>query len=246
MIFAANWKMNLSVDEAKNLASALRDLACDQADETHEIVIFPPALYGMLVNDACQDSPLSWGGQACHQEASGAHTGDIAAAMFASAGAKWQLVGHSERRTNHQESDAQIAQQMAQAHHAGLSVVLCVGESLAHRQNGDAEAVVCDQLQAALGTNAIWDKIVIAYEPVWAIGTGQVASSQDVEQMHQVIADYCVTRLGAKIRPQILYGGSVKAENAAKLMALAHVDGALVGGASLKISDFQEIVKAAS
>ena len=246
MIFAANWKMNLTHNEALALASSYRALAETITHAAHDIIIFPPALYGSLVADACAQSSLSWGGQSCHHDRQGAHTGDIAAQMFASAGASWQLIGHSERRTNHRETDEQIAAQTDQALAAGLKIVFCVGETLDQRGAGNAEDVVCAQLQAALNKSAPWERIVIAYEPVWAIGTGKVASAGDVAKMHQVIADFCVTKLGAKTRPMILYGGSVKADNAATLMGLAHVDGALVGGASLKISDFQEIVSAGS
>lgn len=247
MIIAANWKMNLMHDEAQHLSLAFKELALKTPHTAVDIVIFPPALYAVLVNEVTDISGLSWGGQASHWQDQGAHTGDISAAMFASAGAKWQLAGHSERRTDHSESDDDIARQVQAGQKAGLHVMLCVGETLAQREAGKAIEIVTNQISRALADDVDFAKLAIAYEPVWAIGTGKVAAPEDVAEMHQAIATHlAVLRSGKEAgRPPILYGGSVKAANAAALFALPYVDGALVGGASLKISDFAPIVQAA-
>lgn len=248
MIVAANWKMNLTWDAAQKLAADMSDLAGNSetgGGKKADIILFPPALYASLVQKACTTSALSWGGQTTHSVPSGAFTGDLSAVMFASAGAEWQLVGHSERRLHHQESDEMIEAQLSASHEAGLKVILCVGEDLAQREAGKAIEIVTDQIARACAKTNKWADIVIAYEPVWAIGTGKVAQPQDVFEMHQAIAAFCQAELGAPMRPHILYGGSVKADNAADLFALDYVDGALVGGASLDATQFTGIVKAA-
>ena len=251
MIIAANWKMNLTWDEAQNLVQAVAkkssDRHQDEGDLYPDIVIFPPALYASLVHDATISlSHLSWGGQTTHIQDSGAHTGDISAKMFASAGATFQLIGHSERRCDHNETDSDIAAQLIASQKAGLDVILCVGESLDQREEGNEISVVTSQIAKATEGLANLDNIIIAYEPIWAIGTGRVAEAEDVFAMHQAIAQFCSTELGVSQRPQILYGGSVKAANAASLFALEYVDGALVGGASLDCAEFMGIVDAAS
>ena len=245
MIIAANWKMNLTLAEAQKLTDAFQILADNEAGSDVEVVVFPPALYGPVISSSSQGAGLAWGGQSCHAKSSGAHTGDISANMFASAGASWQLVGHSERRSDHKESDADVAAQLKMGQLAGLRVMLCVGEALDEREAGHAVSVVTSQLAKACEGGVDWNNLVIAYEPIWAIGTGRVAEPSDVDDMHRAIADYCQNTLGAKIRPQILYGGSVKAANAEALFALPYVDGALVGGASLSVTDFAPIVRAA-
>ena len=245
MIIAANWKMNLTHDEAQKLSDAFHELAQNEANQGVELVVFPPALYASAIQSSAQGSALSWGGQSCHAKSSGAHTGDISAEMFASAGATWQLIGHSERRSYHKESDEYISAQLAASQSAGLAVMLCVGETLEEREAGQAIAVVTSQLDKACEGGVDWKNLAIAYEPIWAIGTGRVAEPSDVNEMHQAIANYCQNSLGANVRPQIVYGGSVKAANAQALFALPYVDGALVGGASLSLADFAPIVSAA-
>ena len=241
MIIAANWKMNLTHEEALALCTSYSDMMQKTIKQDIEIIVFPPAIYAPMVEKA----GLFWGGQCCHNAVSGAHTGDISAAMFASAGATWQLVGHSERRIDHKESDDDIAAQLQAGQAAGLKVVLCVGEQLEEREDGRAAAVVTAQLERAMAEQIDWQNLVIAYEPVWAIGTGRVAAPSDVEEMHKHISEICVAHLGAPQRPAILYGGSVKAANATELFALAHVDGALVGGASLIAEEFAGIISTA-
>ena len=249
MIIAANWKMNLMKTEAIALAQSYRDMTKTYQEmmkqRSLEIVAFPPALYGSIMQDYCEDPLFLWGGQSSYHEDKGAFTGNISAKMYGSMGARWQLVGHSERRLHHAESDEDMAKQIQKAQAAGLQVMLCVGEDLAQRQAGEAEQIVTSQIAKA--TKEVKDiaSITIAYEPVWAIGTGQVASPEDVRDMHQAIADFCLSSMGASKAPQILYGGSVNAGNAADLFSLPYVDGALVGGASLTADAFEAIIKVA-
>lgn len=245
MIIAANWKMNLTADEARDLAAFYADLAIKSSGHHCDVLVFAPALYAGILSDAASDSQLGWGGQSGHHLEKGAHTGDISAPMFASLGAKWMLAGHSERRQYHHETDAQIAAQLALAQGADMNVILCVGETLAQRQAGIAGDVICQQLQDGLSQNQHWDSIVIAYEPVWAIGTGQVASLADISDMHQIIIDFIADNLKASQKPPILYGGSVKADNASQILALDNVDGALIGGASLLQEQMTSIHKSA-
>ena len=248
MIIAANWKMNFTYEQAAKTAHDYREFMLQNALKLQEnevnIVAFPPALYGALLNDVCQETELTWGGQSCLDKPQGAYTGDMSPPMFASAGASWQLVGHSERRVGHNESDEFISRQIHAASEAGLKVILCVGESLAQREAGNAEDVVMSQIASACAHGLPKTELVIAYEPVWAIGTGKVASPDDVAQMHKAIANFCLNNQAMSAAPLILYGGSVNASNASSLFALPHVDGALVGGASLKIDDFAGIISA--
>ncbi|MGC6517684.1 MAG: triose-phosphate isomerase [Candidatus Puniceispirillaceae bacterium] len=240
MIVAANWKMHLTRNDAKILADSYGELVKSVHHTGVHIIAFPPALYAPYLDEA----QVPWGAQSCHAEPFGAYTGDISAPMFASAGANYQLVGHSERRSHHKETDQMIASQLVAAQKQGLQVILCVGENLSQRDAGTHESVVMAQLDAACA-EADWEKLIIAYEPVWAIGTGRVADSSDVNAMHKAIADHCMARLKAPRRPAILYGGSVKASNANDLFCLPYVDGALVGGASLKLDEFDGILQVA-
>ena len=242
MLLAANWKMNLVHSEAHALAGEFAKMA----DNSHvSVIVFPPALYSDILAKATSDSQLQWGGQSSNPAGAGAHTGDISASMFASMGASWMLAGHSERRQNHAETDSYIAQQLSAALHAGVMPILCVGETEAQRQAGEAISVVCGQLRAALTDISADQEIVIAYEPVWAIGTGLVAQPEDIKDMHQAIFTFMKEELAVSYEPQILYGGSVNASNAADILHLPHVGGALVGGASLKSEAFQAIIDAA-
>lgn len=242
MLLAANWKMNLDYKEAQALAGEFAKMA----DNTHaSIIVFPPALYSDLLAKAASDSQLQWGGQSSHPAGAGAHTGDISASMFASMGALWVLAGHSERRQNHAEADSDIAKQLSAALQAGLMPILCVGETEAQRQAGEAVSIVCEQLKAALSAIAADQEIIIAYEPVWAIGTGLVAQPEDITHMHEAIFTFMKNELAVAYEPRILYGGSVNASNAADILHLPNVGGALVGGASLKSEAFQAIIDAA-
>jgi len=233
-LIAGNWKMNGLGSAALAEIAVLRAAAVTRAD----ILICPPAtLIARAVWAAKGAVPI--GAQDCHAQASGAFTGDISAEMLKDAGAVTVIVGHSERRQLHGESDATVADKARAAWRAGLSAIICVGETEAERIAGHALDVVTRQLEASVPPGATADNTAVAYEPVWAIGTGRTPSDAEIVEMHALVRG----RLGAGFR--ILYGGSVKPANAAAILGLADVDGALVGGASLKASDFLAIVEAA-
>lgn len=238
-----NWKMNgtrAMLSEARAI-----DRAAARFPKV-QVGIAPPATLIYRVRDAVD--VVGVGGQDCHHLESGAYTGDIAAVMLKDAGADFTIVGHSERRTLHGESDAEVRAKAEAALAAGLSVILCVGETEAQRDEGQAEAVVGSQLDGSCPQiEGAAEKLSVAYEPVWAIGTGRVPSVDDVAQMHKSIRDRLVAiygESGAGVR--ILYGGSVKADNASELLAVPEVGGALVGGASLTAESFLAIVGAAA
>jgi triosephosphate isomerase (TIM) len=236
-LVAGNWKMNgLAASEAE-LAKIIAG-AGPLAGKA-ELMVCPPATLVAQFAAARRGSGLSIGGQDCHAAASGAHTGDIAAEMLADAGARAVIVGHSERRTDHHETDAQVQAKALAAHRAGLTAIVCVGEQRAQREAGETLTVVGGQLDGSLPEAATATNLVIAYEPVWAIGTGLTPTPADVAEVHGFIRHELIDLLpeqGAKVR--ILYGGSVKPSNAAELMAVENVNGALVGGASLTAKDF--------
>ena len=234
-IAAGNWKMNglgASLDEARALAAA-------HPAPGVEILICPPATLLHRMHEALPGGAVALGGQDCHAAGKGAHTGDISAPMLADAGARYVILGHSERRADHGETSVQVAAKARAAHRAGLVAVICLVESLAEREAGETLAVVGAQLAGSLPEGAGRDNIIIAYEPVWAIGTGHVPTSGQIAEVHGFLRanlpDPAIS---------VLYGGSVTAANAATIFALADVDGALVGGASLKASDFSPIVRA--
>ncbi|GAB4139128.1 MAG: triose-phosphate isomerase [Sphingomonadales bacterium] len=209
------------------------------------VMICPPAT---LIGDfarLAQESAVAIGGQDCHAQAAGAHTGDIAAEMLRDAGAVAVIVGHSERRADHGENDAAVAAKAAAAWRAGLTAIICIGETEAERDAGRALDIVGGQLAASVPADATSANTVIAYEPVWAIGTGRTPSVEDVAEVHALIRDRLSSRFGNQgVEMRLLYGGSVKPGNAKELMAVANVDGALVGGASLKAKDFDGILDA--
>jgi triosephosphate isomerase len=208
-----------------------------------DLLVCPPVtLVAAFAAKAKGTKAFAVGAQDCHPKASGAHTGDISAEMLADAGATAIIVGHSERRADHGESDALVAQKAEAAWRAGLVAIVCIGETREQRDAGKTLDICGTQLKGSLPDGSTAANLVVAYEPVWAIGTGLTPTPQDVEQVHRFIRDQLTGRFkaeGAKIR--ILYGGSVKPSNAAELMAVANVNGALVGGASLKASDFLAI-----
>ena len=194
----------------------------------------------------CAGTPVAVGGQDCSPEAFGAHTGDISAEMLKDAGASYVIVGHSERRIDHGETDSQVAAKAAAAQRAGLKVILCVGETEAERAAGQAEARVAAQLEKSLPAAPVAGRLAIAYEPVWAIGTGVTPTPQDVVAMHGFLRRRLKALLGDGEAVRLLYGGSVKPRNAAELLRSPDVNGALVGGASLKAAEFLAIANAAS
>lgn len=236
-LVAGNWKMNgtaRDLDQVRAIAEG--------AGEGADVALCLPAT---LIDRAARQLPgFAIGGQDVHASGSGAHTGDISAAMLKDAGARLTIVGHSERRQAHGESDADVRAKAEAAHAAGLNVILCIGESLSVRDAGQAVATVAAQLDASLPAQPIDS---IAYEPIWAIGTGKVPSTDDIAVMHAALRQRLIAAYGeeAGANVRILYGGSVKPSNATEIFAIADVDGALVGGASLKAADFLPIVAAA-
>ncbi|MGQ7791443.1 triose-phosphate isomerase [Faunimonas sp. B44] len=242
-LIAGNWKMNgLTADiaEARAVAAGLA-AAGGKAD----VMICPPATLIARLASALENGPVAIGGQDCHAEAAGAHTGDISAEMLADAGASAVIVGHSERRTDHNEDDATVRAKAEAAHRAGLLAIICVGETEEERLRGAAADVVTAQLSGSI-PDGDPGRIVIAYEPVWAIGTGRTPTGDDIAEMHHHIHRHLCDRFGsAGEEIRILYGGSMKPSNAAEILAIAHVGGGLVGGASLKAKDFLAIVGAA-
>jgi triosephosphate isomerase len=243
-LIAGNWKMNgLAADlaEATALAKALA-----AAPVTARVALCPPATLVWRMAQALADSAVAVGGQDCHAEAAGAFTGDVSAAMLVDAGARLVIVGHSERRAAYGESDALVAAKALAAARAGLEPIICVGETLDERKAGRALDVVTGQIAGSVPKDLAETAFAVAYEPVWAIGTGLTPTTAEIEAAHAAIREALVAALGAAgRRPPILYGGSVKPANAAEILKAAEVGGALVGGASLKASDFLAIVRAA-
>ena len=236
---AGNWKMN-------GTTAALSELGAlqDAANGAAEVLICLPAT---LVSAAVETAgKIAIGGQDCHSAASGAHTGDVSAAMLRDAGATYVILGHSERRADHDESDALVAYKTLAAWDAGLNAIVCVGETLDEREGGKTLDVIGTQMAGSLPDDVTGANTVIAYEPVWAIGTGKVPTTEQIAEVHAFMRSTLIQRFGNETASAIrlLYGGSVKASNAAEIFAVSDVDGALVGGASLKASDFAPIVAA--
>lgn len=245
-LVAGNWKMNglrRALKQARAIATSLKKspVRCD-------VMICPPATLLCPMKDQLKAGALKLGGQDCHASSQGAHTGDISAEMLKDAGATAVIVGHSERREDHGEANMTVRAKAAAAHRAGLIAIVCVGETLGQRKAGSALRIVGHQLKGSLPVTATAKNTVIAYEPVWAIGTGMTPTLDDVAEVH----GYLRKRLGALLadgtadRVRLLYGGSVKPGNAADFFATPNVDGALVGGASLEAKNFLQIVRAAS
>ena len=244
-LVAGNWKMNGLQAAAGEIEALKQVLNGPLANIGADVAIAPPATLIAAFAPRLAGSRIQLAGQDCHSKASGAHTGDISAEMLKDAGAWAVIVGHSERRTDHGESDAAVRAKAEAAHRAGLTAIVCVGETRAQREAGEALNIVSAQLKGSLAEATTSDNTVVAYEPVWAIGTGLTPTLDDVKEIHAAIRRDLIERFGrhgAAIR--ILYGGSVKPDNAKALMAVANVDGALVGGASLKANDFAAIIRA--
>jgi triosephosphate isomerase (TIM) len=244
-LVVGNWKMNGlkgSGIELERLIAGMRELG-----GWVDTMVCPPATLVAGFADLARGSPVGIGAQDCHCEPAGAFTGDISAEMLADAGASAVIVGHSERRCYHRESDADVRAKAKAAWRAGLTAIVCLGETKQERTAGQALEVVCHQLERSVPDLDAHSRFVIAYEPVWAIGTGLTPTSQDIAEVHATIRQALVARFAAEgERTRILYGGSVKPGNARELMAVAEVDGALVGGASLKAQEFLAILAAAS
>jgi triosephosphate isomerase (TIM) len=238
-LVAGNWKMNGLAGSAGELADII---AGARALPAADIMVCPPATLIAQFARAAQGGPVQIGAQDCHAEPAGAFTGDLSAEMLKDAGARAVIVGHSERRTYHKETDAEVRKKALAARRAGLMAIVCVGETRAEREGGRARDVVGTQLDGSLPDGATAENLVVAYEPVWAIGSGLTPTPNDVAEMHGFIRRRLAERFGpAGQGIRILYGGSVKPSNARELMGVTDVDGALVGGASLKADEFLAI-----
>jgi triosephosphate isomerase len=240
-LIAGNWKMNgltAALAEARNVAAGV-------SGSRARVAICPPSTLIQRMSEALAGSSVLVGGQDCHPEISGAYTGDIAAEMLADAGASVVILGHSERRAGYGESDELVARKVAAALRAGLEPIICVGETLEQREAGAALSVVTGQVRGSLPTALAGKAFSVAYEPVWAIGTGLTPTTAEIEEIHRAIRATLSEMFGAAadVAP-ILYGGSVKPANAAEILHAAEVGGALVGGASLKAEDFLGIIGA--
>jgi triosephosphate isomerase len=237
-LVAGNWKMNgLAASEAE-LAKIIAGAAGSHCD----LMVCPPATLVARFAAAAHGTGVTIGGQDCHAEPSGAHTGDIAAEMLVDAGARAVIVGHSERRADHHETDQIVRAKALAARRAGLTAIVCIGEQRSQREAGETLGVVGAQLDGSLPDDATGSNLVVAYEPVWAIGSGLTPTPADVAEVHGFVRQRLRERFGPEgSRVRILYGGSVKPANATELLTVAHVNGALVGGASLKAADFLRI-----
>jgi len=248
-LIAGNWKMNGSAGWARGLVEEIgRALHADPAIlERADMLVCPAAVHILVAKQAIDHNhcPVMVGGQDCSSYEPGAYTGEIAASMLKDLGCSHVILGHSERRQHHSETDREVATKASRAHAEGLTAIICVGETLEQRESGDHESVVAAQLSGSLPLGASKDNIVIAYEPVWAIGTGRTATPEDVAAMHHFIRGQLKEMLADWQGIRILYGGSVKPDNAAALFKTDNVDGALIGGASLKAGDFIAIAQAA-
>jgi triosephosphate isomerase len=239
-LIAGNWKMNGLKSSAAEFEAMLAGAPALAAKA--DLLVCPPATLIADFADKASGSKVMVGAQDCHPTASGAHTGDLSAEMLADAGARAIIVGHSERRADHGEGDVLVRQKAEAAWRAGVTAIVCIGETGGQRDAGQTLDICGGQLAGSLPDGATAAKLVVAYEPVWAIGTGLTPTAKDVEEVHRFIRGVLTDRFGAEGgRIRILYGGSVKPTNAAELMGVANVNGALVGGASLKAADFLAI-----
>lgn len=237
---AGNWKMNgtgADLDELRALIAAQPSADCD-------ILICPPATLLARMSDLTRASAIATGGQDCHPAPNGAHTGDISAPMLADAGAEYVILGHSERRADHGESSDIVAQKARAALNAGLIAIICVGETLAQREAGETLAVIGAQLSGSVPADAPAARLVVAYEPVWAIGTGLTPTLEQIGEVHDFMRKQLADIAADADVIRLLYGGSVKPDNAGAIFGTSNVDGALVGGASLKAADFSQIIAA--
>lgn len=242
-LIAGNWKMNGLGSDGTALAKAVAAGAA--AGGGVELLVCPPATLVARIAAALAGSTVAVGGQDCHAKESGAHTGDVSAEMLADAGARYVILGHSERRTDHGETDAAVRAKTEAAWRAGLTAIVCIGETLAEREAGRTLSVLETQLSGSVPAGATAERLVIAYEPVWAIGTGKTPTVAEVDEAHRHIRAGLGRLMQGADGVRILYGGSMKPSNAAELLAIGDVDGGLIGGASLKADDFLAIAAAA-
>jgi triosephosphate isomerase len=242
-LIAGNWKMNGLKADGQALAYALAEKMAATPGARFDMLVCPPfTLIGTIV-DTVGNSGIMVGGQDCHMQEKGAHTGDTSAWMLKDMGCAYAIVGHSERRTNHAETDATVKAKAEAALAAGLKVIVCIGETLEERDAGKTLEVNRTQLHGSLPEGATADNTVIAYEPVWAIGTGRTATPEQAQEVHAMIRSELTGRASALTEMRILYGGSMNAKNAAELLSQPDIDGGLIGGASLKAEDFWTVAE---
>ncbi len=247
-IVAGNWKMNCTISEGKKLVSEVVNMVQDEVSNNADVVLCPPFIHLTGVKELIGSlSKISLGAQNCHEEANGAYTGETSASMLASIGTEYVILGHSERREYFGEKDALLNKKIKHALDNGLKPIFCCGEKLESREKNEQEKVVLDQISKSLYSLSAeeLDQVVIAYEPVWAIGTGETASAEQAQEMHAFIRTKLASQFSEEIAEKIpiLYGGSVKPDNAKEILAQPDVDGGLIGGASLKSRDFTDIIK---
>ncbi|HWZ48804.1 MAG TPA: triose-phosphate isomerase [Herbaspirillum sp.] len=248
-LVVGNWKMNGSLALNAALLADIRASLTQVAASNCDVAVCVPAPYLAQVQSVLSGSPVAWGAQDMSMHAAGAYTGEIAASMLLEFGARYVIVGHSERRAYHAESDETVAKKTLSALQAGLTPLVCVGETLVEREADRTEAVVGRQLDAVLAllSEAEVLRMVVAYEPVWAIGTGKTATPQMAQDVHAFLrSKLAAVSANAAAKVQILYGGSMKPDNAKELLAMPDIDGGLIGGAALKAADFLAIVRAAA
>jgi triosephosphate isomerase len=245
-LVAGNWKMHGTLATAAELAAGIRSRLEAAGSLGADLLLCPPFPYLTTVRGVISGSLLLLGGQDCHAAGSGAHTGDVSAGMLADTGCSHVILGHSERRSDHGESSSQVAAKAMAAIAGGLKAIICVGETESQRDAGNAMKIVKNQIVGSLPPGISGTDVLIAYEPVWAIGTGRTPKVSDVAAMHRHIRSLLVERIAGGEGIRILYGGSVKPVNAAELMSVPEVNGALVGGASLKVEDFWAIAEGAA
>ena len=239
-LIAGNWKMNGAPASLAVIKAVIHGL--DEAGNGADCLICPPATLLAPASDIAKGTALAIGGQDCHAAESGAHTGDVSAEMLAAAGASYVILGHSERRADHAESDEIVSAKAEAALRAGLTPIVCVGESLEQREAGETLSVIQSQLSGSLPDRLAQADFVVAYEPIWAIGTGKVANTDQIGEVHAAIRTSLASRFGASgENAPVLYGGSMKPGNAADILAVQDVNGGLIGGASLKAEDFLAI-----
>jgi len=247
-IVAGNWKMNISLTEGQELFSEIKKLVREEVKGNQGIVVCPPFIHISSLAQSLADNSLAVGAQNCHQSDSGAFTGEVSASMLASAGVSYVIIGHSERRLYFAESNVQLAQKLDVVLKNGILPIFCIGETLEQRNDGSYFDVIKSQLAEAAFhlQEADFAKLVIAYEPVWAIGTGLTASPEQAQEIHSYIRNLIAEKYNPSLASNltILYGGSCNPKNASELFAQPDIDGGLIGGASLKARDFVEIIKA--
>jgi triosephosphate isomerase len=243
-LIAGNWKMNGSMASARSLAEGIVQRVAQAKSPLPDVALCPPAPLLSVVGAAVGKGPVALGAQDCHPQEKGAHTGDISPVLLAECGCKYVIVGHSERRTDHGESDDLVRRKASAALKAGLIPIICVGETEKARDQGVTGQVIARQVAGSVPSEARAETVVIAYEPVWAIGTGRTPTIPEIEDVHRQIREHFGSNHGNDAQLRILYVGSVKGSNAAEVLAAAGVNGALVGGASLDLEDFWRIVTA--